>query len=329
MRLIRIAAMLLVLSVGIVAGLLPLLSERSPSQAEEVLFEPALSRGPDPFTAPAVRASGPYGGTGSDEECDQELLISFLTENPDRLRAWAKVHDLDPSEVPSYIRSLRPVVLSEDTRVTNHGFRAGRANPFQSTLSEGTAVLVDEDGKIVVRCRCGNPLDIPDCPDCEKTPEECPERLRRLWGEDCEPPEDCPEDQYATHGFNRECEPPDEDCPERVNATHGFNRECEPPDEDCPEEVYATHGHPRDCERPEDDDGPRRIDLDDLENDDDRCPPPGSPLPPQDCQDDSGDDGPTRADPLDTEEEDEEEDEGPKLKDINSSHPTTFGPGQN
>jgi hypothetical protein len=38
------------------------------------------------------------------------------------------------------------VILQRDTRVTNHGFRNGRATPTQSILQAGTAVLVDEYG---------------------------------------------------------------------------------------------------------------------------------------------------------------------------------------
>jgi hypothetical protein len=42
--------------------------------------------------------------------------------------------------------------------VTNHSFVDGRAVAFQSILQAGTAVLVDQDGVPVARCRCGNPL---------------------------------------------------------------------------------------------------------------------------------------------------------------------------
>ena len=42
--------------------------------------------------------------------------------------------------------------------MTNHTFQNGRAVPLQSVLQAGTAVLVDEFGRLVVRCRCGNPL---------------------------------------------------------------------------------------------------------------------------------------------------------------------------
>ena len=104
--------------------------------------------------------SGPFGGTGSDLVCDRELLISSLRARPDRLKEWARVLDVEPDigAVARYIRKLRPVTLTRDTRVTNHSFVDGRAVGFQSILQAGTAVLVDENGVPVVRCRCGNPL---------------------------------------------------------------------------------------------------------------------------------------------------------------------------
>ena len=56
------------------------------------------------------------------------------------------------------MRSLTDVILQIDTRVTNHGFRDGVANPINSVLQAGTAVLVDIFGVPRVRCFCGNPL---------------------------------------------------------------------------------------------------------------------------------------------------------------------------
>ena len=86
--------------------------------------------------------SGPYGGTGSDLVCDRELLIRSLRARPDRLREWARVLDVRPTAaaVSRYIRRLRPVTLTRDTRVTNHSFVDGRAIAFQAILQAGTAV---------------------------------------------------------------------------------------------------------------------------------------------------------------------------------------------
>lgn len=138
------------------------------AKAQTVRFQAPTDDGPDPFTRPADRhggdrvkvGSGPFGGTGSDLVCDRELLIRSLAARPDRLREWARVLGVTPSAgaVARYIRKLRPVTLTRDTRVTNHSFVDGRAVAFQSILQAGTAVLVDKDGVPVARCRCGNPL---------------------------------------------------------------------------------------------------------------------------------------------------------------------------
>ncbi|MGH3907098.1 MAG: DUF6777 domain-containing protein, partial [Pseudonocardiaceae bacterium] len=42
-----------------------------------------------------------------------------------------------------------------DTRVTNHGYRDGKATDRQAVLQAGTAVLVDEKGRPRVKCGCG------------------------------------------------------------------------------------------------------------------------------------------------------------------------------
>jgi hypothetical protein len=163
------------------------------ASAQTVRFQEPTAAGPDPFTAPAdVRGrdkvdvgSGPFGGTGSDLVCDRELLIRSLGARPERLREWARVANVDPTEraVADYIRGLRPATLTTDTRVTNHSFRGGRAVAFQAILQAGTAVLVDERGIPVARCRCGNPLleaiFIPEakclgCPPNYRPPAACP-----------------------------------------------------------------------------------------------------------------------------------------------------------
>src|SRR5690606_21501418 len=69
--------------------------------------------------------------------------------------------DVGVADIESYIGGLTAVRLRWDTRVTNHGFRDGEANPFQSLLEAGTAVLVDDTGVPRVKCNCGNPLAEP------------------------------------------------------------------------------------------------------------------------------------------------------------------------
>ncbi|MER7481462.1 DUF6777 domain-containing protein [Streptomyces sp. NPDC126510] len=155
----------------------------------EVFLQPAADTGPDEFTestaqedssaspvtpsgatesAPqnAVRgvngdAPGLYGGTRNVASCDVEKQITYFEDAPDKQRAFASVVRIQPSDVPAYLRSLTPVQLRMDTRVTNHGYKNGAATSYQAVLQAGTAVLVDDRGVPRVRCACGNPLTPP------------------------------------------------------------------------------------------------------------------------------------------------------------------------
>jgi hypothetical protein len=164
--------------------------EKDPKSGGEVFLQPAAAQGPDPFTdstavstatpSPAARSPQPdrststgpaqavrsvsgsmpglYGGTQRVGSCDVDRQIDYLTSDQAKARAFAGVEGIAPASVPDYLRGLAPVVLRVDTRVTNHGFRGGRATGFQSVLQAGTAVLVDNRGVPRVRCACGNPL---------------------------------------------------------------------------------------------------------------------------------------------------------------------------
>lgn len=152
----------------------------------EVFLQAAGSSGQDPFTESTaeqqpeasatptavpsstatttatrvVKGSAPglYGGTRKTASCDVEKQITALTDAPDKNRAFASVLSIEPSAVPGYLRSLTPVQLRADTRVTNHGYKDGSATTYQAVLQAGTAVLVDNRGVPRVRCACGNPL---------------------------------------------------------------------------------------------------------------------------------------------------------------------------
>jgi Domain of unknown function (DUF6777) len=104
-----------------------------------------------------------YGGSRDTQVCDVEQLVAFLTDpaNSDKAEAWSAVLGVEPSGIPDYVAGLTAVRLRYDTRVTNHGFQNGEANPFQSLLQAGTAVLVDNTGVPRVKCNCGNPLSEP------------------------------------------------------------------------------------------------------------------------------------------------------------------------
>ncbi|WP_307852212.1 DUF6777 domain-containing protein [Streptomyces sp. b94] len=157
-------------------------------------FQPVAAQGPDPFTdstavsratpPPAVRTPRPvsadaasvaldglrplsggtpglYGGIRHVGSCDVTRQIGRLAAHPARTRAFAGVAGVSAAALPTYLRGLTPVVLRADTRVTNHGYRDGRAAGYQAVLQSGTAVLVDDRGVPRVRCACGNPLKAP------------------------------------------------------------------------------------------------------------------------------------------------------------------------
>jgi hypothetical protein len=84
-----------------------------------------------------------------------------LQQNPDKGNAWASTLGIPPDQISTYVQRLTPVILRSDTRLTNHGFKKGRATSFQTVLQAGTAVLVDDKGDVVTKCYCGNPLTAP------------------------------------------------------------------------------------------------------------------------------------------------------------------------
>ncbi|MFE6486196.1 DUF6777 domain-containing protein [Streptomyces sp. NPDC057757] len=168
--------------------------------AGEVFLEPAAVQGADPFTdttadaavtpppvtrtpqsaptgsspvTPAPRSlsgstPGLYGGIHAVGSCDVEKQIALLIADRSRGQAFAGAAGVSRASLPGYLRGLTSVVLRADTRVTNHGFRDGRASDRQSVLQAGTAVLVDNRGVPRVRCGCGNPLKPPVA--TERTP---------------------------------------------------------------------------------------------------------------------------------------------------------------
>ena len=186
----RVAILTAVVVAAVVLGLVFTRSDGGSTKSAskgEVFLQAAAKTGPDPFTestasessAPPVSASptasepadavrgvdggapGLYGGTQNVASCDVEKQIKALQANPAKNKAFASVVGVQPAGVPDYLRSLTPVQLRMDTRVTNHGYRAGVATSYQAVLQAGTAVLVDSHGVPRVRCACGNPLSPP------------------------------------------------------------------------------------------------------------------------------------------------------------------------
>lgn len=99
-----------------------------------------------------------YGGSGELSVCDADALVANLAANADLNAAFAEGIGINAHDVERYVHSLTPVILRQDTWVTNHGYDNGRATPYQSVLQRGTAVMVDAYGVPRVRCSCGNPL---------------------------------------------------------------------------------------------------------------------------------------------------------------------------
>lgn len=180
----------IVLAVIVAAAAVIVLTRDDESASGEIFLDPAGATGADPFTDSVAVSSqdvgledtdatassgdddrvevtsatgsepGLYGGTQDQSTCDRQQLIDFLTDpaNAAKAEAWAGVQAISVSAIPDFIESLTPLRLRFDTRVTNHGFRDGRATTLQSVLQAGTAVLVDARGIPRVRCACGNPL---------------------------------------------------------------------------------------------------------------------------------------------------------------------------
>ncbi|MFF2510117.1 DUF6777 domain-containing protein [Streptomyces sp. NPDC058086] len=182
----RMALITGVVVAGVVLGVVLTRSGGTSGTASggELFLQAANKPGPDPFTestakdsstAPVTPAAnmpesanvtrgvsgsapGLYGGTRNTASCDVEKQIEALQAEPAKNKAFASVEGVQPTAVPAYLRSLTPVQLRMDTRVTNHGYRGGAATGYQAVLQTGTAVLVDGHGVPRVRCACGNPL---------------------------------------------------------------------------------------------------------------------------------------------------------------------------
>jgi hypothetical protein len=173
--------------VAVIAAVVLATSSSDKAEAGEIFRAPAGDPGPDTFTPNAGTAApeltpgsvpssgggagtvtgvnaaqpGLYGGTQNNSSCNVQQMIDFLRNNADKARAFAATLGTTADRIADYLNGLTPVLLRNDTRVTNHGFKNGRANPLQSVLQAGTAALLDRYGVPRVRCACGNPLTPP------------------------------------------------------------------------------------------------------------------------------------------------------------------------
>ncbi|MEU5162738.1 DUF6777 domain-containing protein [Streptomyces sp. NPDC020875] len=194
----RSAPRVALLSLGVVAAVAVILVLTLPGDSDEpgsgttasgeIFLQAASATGPDPYTASTAKESRPlsetaqptgpppdgnevrsvsgatpglYGGTRDRPSCDVQAQIGQLAADGAKNAAFAEVLGIEPNAVPDYVRSLTPVQLRIDARVTNHGWRDGATTTYQAVLQAGTAVLVDTRGVPRVRCNCGNPLTRP------------------------------------------------------------------------------------------------------------------------------------------------------------------------
>lgn len=166
------------------------------ADADGFIIEPPDSIGPDAFTVSVVNSDN--------QGCDKEKLIAELNADPDAKREWGRVMGIPEGEIEKFIKSLQSKILTEDTKVTNHGLHNGKAYSRQSLLPVGTAVLIGVPNpqgswtvpplaeapgapgtptstsasstgtQAAVRCRCGNPLLGPYAPSSQPTPSISP-----------------------------------------------------------------------------------------------------------------------------------------------------------
>jgi hypothetical protein len=186
---VGLAVFAVIALIGAVTAVVLVTRDPRAASADELILEPVSAPTADPFTAsvttgretppnpgavkvPAnttnpggqqVPGSQPalYGGTKNNATCGPDQLISFLQANPDKATAWAGVLGISTADIATYVKGLTPILLTRDTRVTNHGYANGRATTVPAVLQAGTAVMVDRNGIPRVKCGCGNPLTEP------------------------------------------------------------------------------------------------------------------------------------------------------------------------
>jgi hypothetical protein len=102
---------------------------------------------------------GVHGGVFGESGCRRDEIAAALADDDERADAFAA--QLGADDVDAALAELTPIVLLNDTRVTDYGFDDGEVVTRQAVLQEGTAVMVDDRGAPRVRCASGNPLGAP------------------------------------------------------------------------------------------------------------------------------------------------------------------------
>ncbi len=122
----------------------------------------SLSSGPGDALVATGSTARLYGGSRTDQVCDAIAVADALDGDGERGSAFAGALGVTVADVRNYLVGLTPVILVNDTWVTDHGFDAGQATSSAAVLQAGTAVLVDGLGLPRVRCTSGNPLTDPN-----------------------------------------------------------------------------------------------------------------------------------------------------------------------
>ncbi|MEQ7011216.1 DUF6777 domain-containing protein [Actinopolymorpha sp. B17G11] len=78
---------------------------------------------------------------------------------PDNARHPAGIIGVGAPDVPGYVGGPSNFLLRSYTYATTYGYR-GNVTSSSSLLHAGTAVFIDKQGTIVVKCNCGNPAKV-------------------------------------------------------------------------------------------------------------------------------------------------------------------------
>ncbi len=169
---------------------------------DKVVLTAANTAGSDPFTAPMITGRpavseqaaqaiqtatgqlpvspdrgarlvsgarpGLYGTPAQGNVCDAAALANYLVIRRANASAWASALHLQIDQIPAYLNTLTPVVLTIDTWITANRYANRQPDPYQSVLQAGSAVLVDSAGVPRVHCMSGNPLLPPAGVDFER-----------------------------------------------------------------------------------------------------------------------------------------------------------------
>ena len=130
--------------------------------AEDTTPAPTDSEDGTAIAGVAGTEDGVFAGSEGVAPCAPDELAGALTPEAPETAAWAEVQQVGIESVPAFIDGLTSVVLTADTRVTDHELVDGMAIPRQAILQVGTAVMVDEFGTPRVRCVSGSPLTPPE-----------------------------------------------------------------------------------------------------------------------------------------------------------------------